>query len=117
MPVTLPAVGSSNWGDALNAAITALSNANDAQKLTAMASGSVAVSMVASDQVNQAVTFPAGRFASTPIIVATLASGSSVYIAGVGSQTVNGFTAKAFHRDGTATTVNLTINWIAVATT
>lgn len=116
MPVTLPAVGSFNWADSLNAAVQALSNFQDAQKLTKIASGTVVVNLVAAATANKAVTFPAGRFSATPVIVATMASGSSAYIAGIGGPTVNGFTAIGFHRDGTATTVNLTIHWIAVAT-
>lgn len=116
MPVTLPAVGSFNWGEALNAAITALSDEADAQKLSRMASGFVTVNLTAAASGSTAVLFPPGRFATTPIIVATLASGSTAYIAGVGSQNVNGFTAIAFHRAGTATTVSVTVHWIAVAT-
>lgn len=116
MPVTLPAVGSFNWGDIVNNAITALSLGFDTQHLLRTASGSVSVNLVAAASAVQAVTYPAGRFTSTPIVVATCASGSSAYVAGVGSMTVNGFNAIIFHRAGTATTNTLTCNWIAIAT-
>jgi hypothetical protein len=116
VPVVLPAVGSSNWGDALNAAVNALSQAQDVQKLTTIASGAVAITLTASASGTKVVSFPPGRFSSTPIIVATVASNSISYVAGVGNQNANGFTAIAFHRDGTAVTVNLTVNWIGIAT-
>jgi hypothetical protein len=116
VPVTLPAVGSFNWGDALNAAVNALSQVQDAQKLKAIEAGVVGVPLTAAASGTTAVTFKPGRFSSTPIIVATAASNSISYIAGIGGQNVNGFTAIAFHRDGTATTATISVNWIAVAT-
>jgi len=116
VPVTLPTVGSFNWGDVVNTAINALSTAYDTQKLSRMASGSVAVTLTAAASGTAPVLFPPGRFASPPVVVATLSSGSAAYIAGIGSITVNGFTAIAFHRAATATSGVLTVQWIAVAT-
>lgn len=163
MPVTLPAVGSLNWGDALNDGITALSDTVDDgivysctaatrpphlegrfiyetdtdsiyvsdggtwqliwvkgqnfYNLKAVASGSVSVSLTTAASGQSAVVFPVGRFATTPIITATLASASSSYIAGVGGQASTGFNAIAFHRDGSVGTATLTVNWIAMQTT
>lgn len=114
MPVTLPAVGSFNWGDIVNDAITALSLGYDTQHLARLATGAATVSMTAAANGSTAVTYPAGRFSVIPIVVATLASGSNVYVAGVGSSNINGFTALAFHKLGTATTISVTVNWIAI---
>lgn len=116
MAVTLPAVGSMNWGDSLNNAVKAIDQSNDAQKLTTIASGSIVVDLNAAISGNKAVTFPAGRFSVIPMIVATAASNSASYVAGVGNPTVNGFTAVVFNRDSVSTTISITVNWIAVAT-
>lgn len=118
MPVTVPIIGSQNWGEVLNAALLALAQANDTQKLTTIASGVVTVHLANSDSGLQAVTFPIGRFTATPVIVVSLAASSATYAAGLGSPTANGFNAIAFNRTpGANLTVDLPVNWIAVAST
>jgi hypothetical protein len=117
MPVTLPTVGSLNWGDALNAAITALSNARDAQHVTAGAMGNDSV--VFSNQVtgSKVISFPAGRFASPPVVMAIVSAGSINWIPSTGSINANNFTLYVFRRDGTLQTGSIPIQWLAVLAT
>lgn len=75
--------------------------------------GSASITITAAAAGTTAVVFPA-PFSSAPTVVATLNSGSSTYIAGIGSKTASGFNAIAFHRAGTSTTVTVTADWIAV---
>jgi hypothetical protein len=85
--------------------------------LTRIASGTVLVNVNNAASGSAAVTFPAGRFTGTaPNIVATLATTSTMYIAGVGGQATTGFNANIFHRDGVVATTSLNVSWIAVQT-
>jgi len=78
--------------------------------------GAAAITISAAASGTTAVVFPAA-FSGNPTVVATLNSGSSTYIAGIGSRTASGFNLIAFHRAGTATTVTVNADWIAVGPT
>jgi hypothetical protein len=117
MPVTLPTVGSLNWGDGLNAAITALSNARDAAHLTTVAMGTDTISFVAANTASKVITFPAGRFATTPVVMAIVAAGSINWIPSTGSVNANNFTLFVFRRDGTIQTTSFAVQWLAVLAT
>jgi hypothetical protein len=117
VPVTLPVAGTFNWADTLNAAIQALAAANDAQKLTTIASGIVNVDFANSNTASKVVTFPAGRFSTPPIVTVAAANASIEWIASIGLISANQFTCYVFHRNTTAITQTVAVHWIAVATT
>lgn len=118
MPVTLPTVGSLNWGDTLNTAITALSTWRDASHLTAVAMGSDSVPFVASNTGSKLISFPGGRFGAViPVVMIAVSAGSINWIASTGSITANNFTAFMFRRDGTSQTTSINIQWLAVLAT
>ena len=117
MPVTLPTVGSLNWGDALNAAITTLSNARDAAHLTAVAMGNDSIPFVAQVTGSKVISFPASRFASPPVVMVITAAGSINWIPSTGSINANNFTCFLFRRDGVVQTTSINIQWLAVLAT
>jgi hypothetical protein len=117
MPVTLPAVGSNNWGDMLNAAITALSNAKDAAHLTAVAMGNDSIPFSNANTGNKLISFPAGRFASPPVVMVITAAASINWIPSTGAINANNFTCYLFRRDGTLQTTTIAIQWLAVLAT
>lgn len=80
---------------------------------TEEAAGDITVSLANAASGSVAVTFPAGRFTAAPAVVATVAGLSTTYVAGTGGRTAAGVTVIAFHRAGTASTVALTVSWIA----
>lgn len=114
MPVTLPAVGSLNWGDALNLAITTLSNAKDAAHLTAVASGNDSIPFVASNTGSKTISFPGGRFGSAPVVMVITSAASIHWIPSTGAINANNFTCYLFRRDGTSQTTSINIQWLAV---
>lgn len=64
-----------------------------------------------------AVTFPVGRFTSTPRVVSTVQAGAATHLAGVGSGiTVSGATIFFIRRDGAipANGVQAIVNYVAV---
>lgn len=117
MPVTLPTVGSLNWGSTLNTAITNLSAILDAQHLTAIASGSDVIPFVASNTGSKLISFPGGRFASPPVVMVTTSAASVNWLTFTGLVTANNFTCYMYRRDGTSQTASINFQWLAVMTT
>ena len=117
MPVILPAVGSFNWADTLNAAVQALAASYDAQKLTTIASGIDTVVFSNTNTASKLVTFPAGRFSSPPVVTVADANSSINWISSIGGITANQFTCYIFRRDTTLVSQTVTFHWIAVKTT
>lgn len=114
MPVTLPTVGSLNWGDTLNTAITALSAWKDASHLTAVASGNDSIPFVASNTGSKTISFPGGRFGSPPVVMVITAASSIHWIPSTGSINANNFICYLFRRDTTSQTTTIPIQWLAV---
>lgn len=117
MPVILPAVGSLNWGDTLNTAITALSAWKDASHLTAVASGNDSIPFSNANTGSKVISFPGGRFASAPVVMVITAASSINWIPSTGSINANNFTCYLFRRDGTLQTTTIPIQWLAVLAT
>jgi len=117
MPVILPTVGSLNWGDTLNTAINALAAANDAQHMTNCAMGNDTISFVAANTASKVISFPGGRFASPPVVMAIVSAGSINWIPSTGAINANNFTLYVFRRDGTVQTTSIPIQWLAVLAT
>lgn len=86
-----------------------------AEKLGATAAGQATVVLNNAPSGSVAVTFPAGRFTSPPVVNAT-AYGTTTYIANNGGATVNGVNIGCRYYGGTATTANVVLSWQAVQT-
>lgn len=76
-------------------------------------SGQATVSISAAAQGDVAITFPAGMFTSAPKVVA-IAMSTNYYATLFTTPTTSGVTIRVNHKDGTAATVNVNIQWIAV---
>jgi len=86
--------------------------------LVALASGVTTITASGSPAAaSAAVTFPAGRFSTTPAVTTTMNGGSNVHISGVSGVTSSGCNVTVFRRDGAGVANgNYGINWIAVET-
>lgn len=82
-------------------------------KIGVAARGISTVVVTASTVGTLAVDFPVGRFTSAPAVVAT-GVGSSVWMAYIQAITASGFTLGVRQVQGTSTTANVAVNWIAL---
>lgn len=87
------------------------SGASSVDRLT----GTVTVALSAASQGSVALTFPAGSFASTPKVVATVNAATFGYFAVVTAKSATGCTIGVSQRDGTAATGSVVVDWVAFA--
>jgi|SRR5690625_1657297 len=84
----------------------------------AMAAGQVVVEVAGATGGSTPVTFPPGRFSTTPRIQLTKASGGGAkYVPYSSSRSSSGFTAAVYAGDGTSGTQTVVMDWIAVQMT
>jgi hypothetical protein len=82
-----------------------------------LAAGTINITLTAVTFNSAAITFPVGRFASAPIVVASLASapgGSNKLTARCSGVTAAGATLFVYSADGTNATATVAVNWIAI---
>ncbi len=88
---------------------------NDGRLPFAIASGTVTITLASQAGNSQSVTFPAGRFSTPPIVMATKQAGTlakaSVYAVGV---TASGCSIGLYQGDGTSTSGSVQVGWIAI---
>jgi len=89
------------WGTAVHDAIEG------------MQAGAVVVNVSAAGSGDLAVTFPRA-FTAAPQVLISIVTTTSVWYAVAHSVSATGFTYRAVHRDGTASTATLTANWLAI---
>lgn len=101
--------------DPVSDAAAAVRNlANDVDdKVGAFAAGSVTVVLNPGSNGSAAVTFPLGRFAAAPRVVATV-NGTNGYVASTNSVTATGFNAVVRQINDVSATANVPVTWIAV---
>lgn len=88
--------------------------ANDVDdRIGAIAAGADSVALVAANNGTKAITFPAGRFASAPRVVA-VATGTSAYVMGVNSITTAGCNVTVRQINDVTATTSIAFHWIAV---
>lgn len=92
--------------------IKALADELEDRLVRAQHVGAVTVSVSNAVSANVAVTFPAGKFTGTPIVVVST-SGTTVWVAMSSGSTANGFTATARNVDGASATATPSVNYIA----
>lgn len=82
----------------------------------AMQAGTASISIpVAAASGNVSVTYATSRFTQTPIVTVTNAGGTSAtpWYLSTNSNTTSGITIRADHRDGTAATATINVDWVA----
>lgn len=80
-----------------------------------IATGSVVVPVNNAPGGTATITFPAGRFTSTPIVMTSKqSSGAAKYIPYVNGTSTTGTTVGAYAGDGTSATHNVVIGWVAI---
>lgn len=79
------------------------------------AAGSVTVNLSAAASGDAAVTFPVGRFNATPVLIPTVVGNNAYYAIRVtsGLSTAGG-NVRVCHRDNTAATASVQVDWVAV---
>jgi hypothetical protein len=93
--------------------IKALADALEARVARAVLTGNTPVPVTSAASATAAVTFPAGKFTATPVIVVST-SGTSFWCAFTSTASVNGFTATVRHIDATVTpSATPTVAWNA----
>lgn len=80
----------------------------------ATAAGQVALSLSSAAFGTAAVAFPAGRFASPPVVTLGKGTNGGKMIPQAGSITKDGFTARIDSGDGSTYTGTVTVYWVAV---
>lgn len=81
-----------------------------------MAAGNAVVSVSSSTNGVVAVTFPTDRFTATPMVTAT-AYGASFFMATTSAADADGCNIVVRHIDGTSSTTNVNVRWVAVQMT
>jgi hypothetical protein len=81
----------------------------------ALASGQVNVTATSAVSAQVAVSFPAGRFASTPRVFVQ-PYGTQSWIGHASALDATGVTVGIRHVDNTAATATVTVHWLAVGT-
>lgn len=81
----------------------------------AMQAGTASISIVSAASGSVSVTFVTSRFSQTPIINVTNAGGTSAtpWYLSTNTQSSTGFTVRADHRDGTAASATISVDWTA----
>ena len=92
--------------------IKAVADALEARVARATLTGNVPVPVTSATNATAAVTFPAGKFTTTPVVVVST-SGTSFWCAFAAGQSANGFTATVRHIDATVATATPTVAWHA----
>ena len=81
----------------------------------AMQAGTATISITTAASGNVSVTYAASRFSQTPIVTVTNAGGTSAtpWYLSTNSNSASGITIRADHRDGTATSATINVDWVA----